>query len=94
MIYRDLICLSHSGLLFTVAVQKHALWIFVVLHYVCEIYSLCRVAGMSSFSLMYNILMFESHISILEVITFGLLPDWAVMINTVINIKKIYFNFF
>ena len=33
MIFRDLICLSHSGLLFTMAVQKHALWILVVLSY-------------------------------------------------------------
>ena len=38
MIFRDLICPSHSGLLFTMAVQKHALWILVVLsYYVYEI---------------------------------------------------------
>ena len=37
MIFRDLICLSHSGLLFTMAVQKHALWILVLSYYVYEV---------------------------------------------------------
>lgn len=86
MLHVDLICLRHSGLLFTMAVQKSSLWIFVgVLHYACEIYLLLYVAGMCSISLMYNILMFGKTtcpLPVLELITFMLLPDWAIMIKT------------
>lgn len=77
-------------------VQKTALFFVVVfLQYASEIYSLC-VAGMCTFSFMYNIPVFENttlHLPVLE-LTFVLWPSWGYYDITAIGILQIYFNSF